>query len=213
MTTTDPRSPGQAPVAATVRSDFHHARTAALTDPTAPWRTRAACNGKADLMDQAEPTQAGTRRAKAVCRTCPVLADCKDWVLRLHSGLDPGGVCGGLTELQRLKVRRERDGGPAKTCCRCGKSRPVTEYYADPRALDGLRSECRTCAAERLKLREAAKSQAELSGPKVCTRCKQAQDRKEFNRDRSASSGLHPWCRTCHTAHCTAYRNRKKGLT
>lgn len=46
------------------------------------------------------------RAAKEICEVCPVLAECREWVL---SGPDSGhGVVGGLTGLERRRLRRER---------------------------------------------------------------------------------------------------------
>jgi len=32
-----------------------------------------------------------------------------------------------------------------KTCKRCGETRPLVEFYPDPRRKDGLRSQCKPC--------------------------------------------------------------------
>lgn len=44
-----------------------------------------------------------------------------------------------------------RDRGPVteKRCCTCSETRPASEFYADKRASDGLKSECKRCHCAR----------------------------------------------------------------
>ncbi len=71
------------------------------------WRDRAAC--RTENPELFFPSTAGAgaqrlqRQAKAVCATCPVLADCLSWALT--EGLD-FGVFGGLTADERRALRR-----------------------------------------------------------------------------------------------------------
>lgn len=55
-----------------------------------------------------------TRQAKAVCRRCPVRAECLDYALAYESG-EHGtrtshhfGIYGGLSERERRRLRKER---------------------------------------------------------------------------------------------------------
>lgn len=43
-----------------------------------------------------------------------------------------------------------------KPCCRCGDSKPLTEFYADRRAVDGLFSACKSCTRSAEKARKDA---------------------------------------------------------
>lgn len=58
----------------------------------------------------AEPrTDRETReaRAKAICRACPVTAECLDYALRIR---EPHGIWGGLNEGERRTVLERRAG-------------------------------------------------------------------------------------------------------
>lgn len=77
--------------------------------PVGDWRQRAACATvdpelffptAVDGPVLAEQEAA----AKAVCRTCPVRAECRRWALAAL----PHGIAGGLTEDERAAVRRGR---------------------------------------------------------------------------------------------------------
>ncbi|MGI5162753.1 WhiB family transcriptional regulator [Spirillospora sp. CA-253888] len=76
------------------------------TDPDAlsDWRNKAACKGQAALMTAR--TNTDTLAAKRLCFTCPVMPQCRSWALSLPERIDPGGVCGGLTEPERATRRR-----------------------------------------------------------------------------------------------------------
>jgi hypothetical protein len=57
----------------------------------------AACRGRAgefDIEDGRRDRQAVTR-AKAVCQSCPVLQDCRDWLTSLPRSMRPSGVIAG----------------------------------------------------------------------------------------------------------------------
>lgn len=83
-----------------------------------PWREHAACTGRGLVMDPPAETVAAARdlgtdrrlweKAKAICRTCPVYAECQAWVLSLPGDRDLTGVCGGLTQDQRHRLRASR---------------------------------------------------------------------------------------------------------
>ncbi len=65
------------------------------------WRKHAACKGLTALMypqrgEDVEP-------AKAVCRSCPVLADCREEALAKP---EPWGVLGGMSGNERKAMRR-----------------------------------------------------------------------------------------------------------
>lgn len=79
-----------------------HITTAKRADPRASWRDLSACEGRGAEM-AGEP-----EAARRICFGCPVLDECRAWVLSLPSLLDPGGVCGGLSEDQRTRGRISR---------------------------------------------------------------------------------------------------------
>lgn len=69
-----------------------------------PWWAEAACLGAGPRIFF--PTRgAESKTAKAICRSCPVRAEC------LEDALKQGykfGVWGGLSERERRRVRRDR---------------------------------------------------------------------------------------------------------
>lgn len=84
------------------------------------WTTRAACKGidvSAFFSPDGERMISRARReakAKRVCRTCPVLKECREHALGADDrGLivargEPAGVWGGMTEDERHSERRRR---------------------------------------------------------------------------------------------------------
>ena len=77
----------------------------ALVDLTIiPWREAAAClvNRDVDFFPDREDL-AAIARAKAVCATCPVAAECLSWALQTNQ---PDGVWGGHTFKERRAIRR-----------------------------------------------------------------------------------------------------------
>lgn len=75
-----------------------------------PGRSRWPPDMWADPADFAD-----RRRAVCLCRACPELAPCRDWVLSLPSRDQPPGIVAGMTESQRggrrralLNAKRER---------------------------------------------------------------------------------------------------------
>lgn len=81
-----------------------------LPPPPGLWTRLAACHDLWELMDppEGERTEYARRAALAVCRSCPVLAECREWVVALPASADPGGVTGGWTEYQRGLERGRR---------------------------------------------------------------------------------------------------------
>jgi hypothetical protein len=81
----------------------NHTYSAELTEPRAPWRNHAACQGLD--MEPEENSQAEVDALQRCRYRCPVFTQCSTWVLALTAGLDPGGVCGGTTERSRPNLR------------------------------------------------------------------------------------------------------------
>lgn len=71
------------------------------------WRHRAACKSEDPELffpvGDTGPALLQIAKAKAVCRRCPVQAQCLNWALT--SGQD-AGVWGGLSETERRAVRQ-----------------------------------------------------------------------------------------------------------
>lgn len=85
------------------------ARKKVNTMVTKDWRHRAACRNAdpeiffplGDVFTTAEAGQ--LQQAKAICRRCPVKAECLSWAC--STGLT-SGIAGGTTEDERRAVRR-----------------------------------------------------------------------------------------------------------
>jgi WhiB family redox-sensing transcriptional regulator len=76
------------------------------------WQWRAACRGE-DSGLFFSPNHLETRdekvvresRAKAICAACPVRIECLEYAVRIR---EPHGIWGGLNELERRLLIRER---------------------------------------------------------------------------------------------------------
>jgi WhiB family redox-sensing transcriptional regulator len=78
------------------------------------WQYRAACKGpQSNLffapnhMERKEERLARESAAKAICRTCPVLAECREYALLVR---EPHGIWGGLNEYERRQLLARRAG-------------------------------------------------------------------------------------------------------
>lgn len=73
------------------------------------WRKDAACIGEDPELffpvGSTGPAIEQVERAKAVCRTCPVLDRCLEWALASNQD---SGVWGGMSEDERRTLRRSR---------------------------------------------------------------------------------------------------------
>lgn len=74
-----------------------------------PWIAKAACSGLVDLYF---PGRAGntTVRVRALCRSCPVKAECLEYALSLPSWETRSGIWAGLSyrSLQLERARRAK---------------------------------------------------------------------------------------------------------
>ena len=77
------------------------------TDLQIGWQYRAACKGPVsnlffapNHLERKEERLARESAAKAICRTCPVLAECREYALLVR---EPHGIWGGLNEHERAE--------------------------------------------------------------------------------------------------------------
>ncbi len=77
------------------------------------WQWRAACRGEDTKLffppNRFEPKEERLHRehrAKAICAICPVRVECLEYAVRTR---EPHGVWGGLNELERRLLLRERE--------------------------------------------------------------------------------------------------------
>jgi WhiB family transcriptional regulator, redox-sensing transcriptional regulator len=123
---------------------------AALDTPQS-WPDLAAC-AEADPEVWYPEKGGSTREAKQVCRGCDVRAECLLYALE-HD--ERWGIWGGLSEIERRRVKREapRDAWPAliaelirrqgeKTCTACGGTFPLAAFRP---AAEGRTARCRAC--------------------------------------------------------------------
>ncbi|MFD3546738.1 WhiB family transcriptional regulator [Streptomyces sp. NPDC058655] len=71
------------------------------------WRHEAACRQEDPELffpiGTSGPALVQAEQAKAVCRRCPVMAECLQWAL---DGNQDMGICGGMTEDERRAAKR-----------------------------------------------------------------------------------------------------------
>ena len=77
------------------------------------WRQLAACRGEdaawffaPSYFERREEKEARERKAKALCARCAVREECLEYALRIREN---HGVWGGLNEMERRAVLRQRD--------------------------------------------------------------------------------------------------------
>ena len=82
-------------------------------DWTWGWQFAAACRGEdsslffaPNYFEKREEKDAREAKAKAICGRCQVRAECLEYALRNR---EPHGIWGGLNEIERKAVIRERD--------------------------------------------------------------------------------------------------------
>jgi hypothetical protein len=98
------------------------------------WRDRAACRGSTDAELFFPTAEAGPERAKqvaaakAICARCPVRAECLAEAARI-----PYGICGGLTESERRRLRASGHTGSNRRAAtqHGGLSAEATELLTD----------------------------------------------------------------------------------
>lgn len=77
------------------------------------WQYRAACRGEdssvffaPNYFERKDEKEAREAKAKALCVRCPVRLECLDYALRAR---EPHGIWGGLNEVERKALIRERE--------------------------------------------------------------------------------------------------------
>jgi len=78
------------------------------------WQYRAACKGPQshlffapNRLERKDERVTRERTAKAICRQCPVLAECREYALSVR---EPHGIWGGLNEYERRQLLSRRAG-------------------------------------------------------------------------------------------------------
>lgn len=76
------------------------------------WQSRAACRGPQAAiffppthLERKDEKHLRESRAKAICASCPVRAECLDYAVRIR---EPHGIWGGLNEVERKALLAAR---------------------------------------------------------------------------------------------------------
>lgn len=82
------------------------------SEPIWGWQFDAACRGEdaslffaPSYFEKREEKAAREARAKVYCARCPVRRECLEYALKVR---EPHGIWGGLNELERRQLLRER---------------------------------------------------------------------------------------------------------
>lgn len=80
------------------------------------WQWRGACRGEdtglffaPNHFEEREEKRAREARAKAICATCSVRVECLEYAIRIR---EQHGIWGGLNEIERRVLIREREREP-----------------------------------------------------------------------------------------------------
>jgi WhiB family redox-sensing transcriptional regulator len=157
--------------------------TALVLDYLPAWDGVGLCVGDPDLMYPTGPAELA--RARATCRACPVLDECRDWVLSIPEYLGPDGIVAGLTYPERERIILSRL--PPKQCQLCGETKPLYEFAQNADGRAARRTMCRECAGP----------PRQDEPIKVCPRCKKKRPTKHFYPNRKNPDGLAAWCKPC----------------
>jgi Transcription factor WhiB len=81
-------------------------------DGLLPNLPRAACKDAEIPPDSWFPDESAPRaqltQARAICSTCPVMVECREWAVAMYIDF---GLWGNTTPRQRRKLRKDRDNG------------------------------------------------------------------------------------------------------
>ncbi|KKL22649.1 hypothetical protein LCGC14_2433320, partial [marine sediment metagenome] len=82
-----------------------------------------------------------------------------------------------------------------KTCSKCGRNKPASEFYRNKGGRDGLRTDCKACVQERKKRMEIVRPPTDTI--RTCTKCGQEKLIVEFPFSSIHSTGYRPHCLEC----------------
>lgn len=119
-----------------------------LQELSADWRTKAACLGLDDLFIFEGHNDTKRKKAQQICRSCPVLTECSEWVESQQLSSLEYGVWAGHTvgQRRRIKYGTVREPVPSKRCDRCLQVKDRAYFARHNTSFDGLRATCRPCS-------------------------------------------------------------------
>lgn len=106
-----------------------------------------------------------------------------------------------------------------KTCGKCGKTLPISEFGVDNQRPDGHRSICKTCLNERMRELKKQKGQKALSDTtdtsaqpqtKRCYRCGRVLPVTQFYKNKSKKDGYGDICKECDCAYHKEMRMKER---
>lgn len=99
-----------------------------------------------------------------------------------------------------------------KTCTKCGRELPISEFYAKAGSKDGLQTICKECHNEATKKsREKKEAKDGLKPPtKLCKRCGRELPLIRFGKNAGTKDGLQYWCKECQNRTVTEAKAKKR---
>lgn len=129
------------------------------------WEGIGPCTRYPKLMYPASDERS-LNAARTICRSCPVLRRCREWVLGLPYDADPGGVVAGMTPAERSMPNLMPDIDIPhchKQCTKCEDVLPFSDFSAQANGAQGLRSRCKGCVAQATREYRAARQLTEVT--------------------------------------------------
>jgi hypothetical protein len=116
-----------------------------------------------------------------------------------------------IQQEQNLRWRQSRklQAIEEKRCCRCGETKPVTEFHRAAYISDGYGCACKLCLSKAWGFRYV---RPDRDGYKSCTQCGQEFPRTTefFYGKPDGKHGLTSWCKTCFSKVQKVYRDRQE---
>ena len=137
-------------------------------------------------------------------KTVAALAPACDHAKELNKKFDPENEEATMTKLAPQ--------AKTKTCTKCGRELPISEFYAKAGSKDGLQTICKECHNEATKKsREKKEAKDGLKPPtKLCKRCGRELPLVRFGKNASTKDGLQYWCKECQTRKVTEAKAKKR---
>jgi hypothetical protein len=94
-----------------------------------------------------------------------------------------------------------------KRCTKCGKEKPVSEFYKNNHVKDGLSLQCKGCAKSYYKgTVKTNKDIVKRPDTKRCTKCGREKPVSSFTKDGSSKDGFYSSCKDCKQQFERAYK-------
>ncbi len=100
-----------------------------------------------------------------------------------------------------------------KTCSKCNKEQPTTEFKKDTRNKDGLQSACTSCHREyQRKRREQIRAGVGIKRvtEKQCNRCEETKPANMFYKDSACADNLSTLCKNCRNGSMQKWRENNR---